>query len=305
MFQTRALVQKVQPGGTGGIDSPAPVAYRSGGKFEYSTVQIDPYLQGAAPLGGDAFAGNVSTGIIIPPTISTNTSGRYLCLLAYASFQQGRRVRLVGLRQYLSIGASQTVDGAVTYFEKQITSPLWRFPDGNVSWHVMALPPNTQRPAFLAGLPAGVSGNVGNQIPGNAFVNARTPAILSLSSSTDGVGAYMPPNGGRPYGHPLTADLGNIHDVRFPWDSANAWHYSVDVPINPPCDVALYASVKQTSTAARTVPAVPPSPVAGAPAAGFSTLSPEDQFFLTFPATAVYWRVAGALVFAENEDRDQ
>jgi hypothetical protein len=185
-----------------------------------------------------------------------------------------------------------------SYLEKQVTSPLWRFPDGNVSWHVMALPPNSQRPAFLGALPAGVTGNVTNQLPGYAFVSAKTPAILSLTSAADQASdnAYWPPNGGRPTGAPLTADLGNIHDIRFPWDSANSWHYSVDVPINPPCDVALYASVKQTNTATRTNPTPP---------ANLSVLGPEDQFYLTYPSTAVYWRVAGSLVFSENEDRDQ
>ena len=310
MLQTRALLQKVQPGGPGGIDSPAPIAYRRGGKSEIATVQVDPYLQGAAPQGGDAFGGNVSTGIVLPQTVGAPAvTGRFLCLLAYASFQQGRRVRLTGIRQYLSIGSAQTTDaGVTTYFEKQVTSPIWRFPDGNVSWHVMALPPNPPKPAFLAALPTNVTGNIGNQLPGFAFVNTRTPAILSLTSAADNAradgAAYTPPNGGRPYGQPLTPDLGNIHDVRWPWNSANSWHYSVDVPLRPPCDVALYVSVKQTNVLTRNNPVLPEGVSA-------SVLSPEDQFYLAFAnatetsSGAAYWRVAGALTFAEQEERDQ
>lgn len=300
MLNTRTLLQRALPGGAGGVDSPGPVAYRRGGKIEVSTVQVDPYLQGAAPFGGDAFKGNVSTGILVPQA-TDNTDGRFLCLLAYASFQSGRRVRLVGVRQYLSIGAPQTSDSGVSsFFEKQVTSPLWRFPDGNASWHVMALPPNTQRPAFLGALPAGVSGNATNQLPGFAFVNTKGPAVLSLTSAIDDAadGKYLPPNGGRPFGAPLTGDLGNIHDLRWPWGSANSWHYSVDVPINPPCDVAMYVSIKQTNTATRNNPTVPEG-------VNLSVLSPEDQFYLSFPTTAVYWRVAGSLVFAEQEERDQ
>jgi hypothetical protein len=34
-------------------------------------------------------------------------------------------------------------------------------------------------------------------------------------------------------------------------------------------------------------------------------LGPEDQFYGTYASTAVYWRVAGSLVFAQDEDRDQ
>src|ERR1700733_6962373 len=374
------------PGGTGGVDSPGPAAYRSCGKFEVSTVQVDSFLQ-ASVSGGDAFAGSVSTGIQVP---QTSSAGRFLLLLARAKFNMGRRVRLVGIRQYASIGATQvngaalasttiapasdgqtlpivagtlnvvatagfpagpstlvvqtaagpqtlsyTAIGSATtftgvnggapgivlftgnavrsttllpngeytsFFEKPITTPRWRFPDGNISWHVMALPPNVPTPSFLGGFPAGVTGNINNQAPGFAFNNTTGPAILANTSPGDA--AYVPSNGGRPFGVPLTPDLGNIHDMRWPWDSANSWHYSLDVPIHAPCDVLLYASVQQTNLETRNLPSVPVSPIAASAAAGFNTLSPEDQFLLTFPASASYWRVAGALVFAENCQED-
>lgn len=385
MFSSRALKQKVMPGGTGGVDSLAPAAYRSCSKFEVSTVQVDSFLQGAAPAGGDAFKGDVSTGIQVPEFVVGNN--RFLMILARAKFSQARRVRLVGIRQYASIGATQArgtpvaattvaaasngqalplvaatlnvvstvgfpagpssivintaagpqtftytaigsgttftgVNGGTpgvlftgnavdsttpaagsvynTYFEKQITSPRWRFPDGNISWHVMALQPNIPSPAFLGGLPVGVTGNITNQAPGFSFVNnTGASSILSLGSSGSD-SKYTAPNGGRPFGVPLTPDLGNIHDMRWPWDSANSWHYSLDVPINAPCDIVLYASVQQTFPGGRNNPVVPPSPIPGAASAGFGALGPEDQFMLTFPATSQYWRVAGALVFAEN-----
>lgn len=376
MFSTRALKQKVMPGGVGGVDSPGPAAYRSCGKFEVSTVQVDPYLQGAAPAGGDAFGGSVSTGIQIPQTPG---EGRFLLLLARAKFNIGRRVRLVGIRQYASIAGTQSngpslatttvapasngqtlpivagvlnvvstsgfpsagtlliqtpcglqtltytaigsgttftgVNGGCcgtlttgdivtssvlapstaysSFFEKPIVTPRWRFPDGNISWHVMAVQPNVPTPSFLVG----TAGNINNQTPGFAYNNTTSPSILGNGAGEVG---YTPSNGGRPFGAPLTPDLGNIHDMRWPWDSANSWHYSLDVPINAPCDIVLYASVQQTNTETRNLPSVPPSPVPGADAAGFSTLSPEDQFFLTFPTTCAYWRVAGALVFAEH-----
>jgi hypothetical protein len=389
MFSTRALKQKVMPGGVGGIDSPGPVAYRNCRKFEVSTVQVDSFLQASA-AGGDAFGGNVSTGIQIPNVQSAG--GRYLVMLARAKFNIGRSVRLVGLRQYVSMGATQkngTPEGSTTvavasngqvlpivagvlnvvatagfpagpstltidtmigpqlftytaigsgttftgvsggapgssltlgdpvdgpllpssiytsYFEKPIVTPRWRFPDGNISWHVMALQPNVPTPSFLGSLPIDVTGNINNQAPGFAFNNTSGPSILANTGMSDT--AYVPPNGGRPFGVPLTPDLGNIHDMRFPWDSANSWHYSVDVPINAPCDIVFYASVQQTNTDSRNLPSLPPSPIACSDAAGFSTLAPEDQFLLTFPATAAYWRIAGALVFAENcqEDRQE
>ena len=388
MFSTRALKQRTMPGGAGGIDSASPQAYRKCSKFEVSTVQVDPYLQATAPNGGDAFGGNVSMGIQVPD--SGESDSRYLILLARAKFNSGRRVRLVGIRQYASIGAVQvndssqgsttiaaasngqsvpivagtinvastsgfaagpgdtitvitdsgaqtftytattptsftgvsggtsatlftgdTVTGStagpanqyVSYVEKPIVTPRWRFPDGNISWHVMALQPNVPAPAFLSGLPAGVSGTIGNQTPGFAFANAMTPAILGLSSGASDA-PYTPANGGRPYGVPLTGDLGNMHDMRFPWDNAQSWHYSVDVSIPTPCDIALYCSVLQTNISTRKLPKAPADSSVGT-AAWFATLTPEDRFMLANPDTSQYWRVAGSLVFAENCDDDE
>ena len=295
------------PGGSGGIGSPGILANRKCGKYEYSTRQYDEFLppvgqvgpDGSARGGSDPYKGTNYTGIRVPNFAVVGGQPRYLMLLARASFNIGRRVRLCGVRQYASIGGTQlTGEGTTGYesfFEFPITSPMWRFPDGNISWHVMVMPPNSgESGAFLGGVNAS---NVAGMPPGYAWDLSHTPAILALTNTPDTVG-YVGTNGGRPVGTPITPDLGNFHDMRFPWDSSQIWNDSVNIPITPPCDVAFFASVLQTDPTRRNNPRAPSG-------TGIAYLSPEDRFYLTFLSTAVYWRVSGSLIFAENcEDDD-
>ena len=172
-------------------------------------------------------------------------------------------------------------DATVT-FRKEITSPLWHLPDGNISWHVMivnTVTRDTRNPANSDGF---------------NYQDSRSPSLLYQAGAPSGVG-YVPPNGGRPWGQPLAASLGNIHELRYPWRSDLA-EYPLDVPIPTPCDVLLFASVRQAD------PALNPTldSDAAASCAMFSALSEEDQFMVAFNDVVQYGTIAGSLVFDEN-----
>lgn len=253
-------------------------------------------------IGSDPYNTNAYTGLVVPQTpTADNGDLRYLFLLARASFNTGEQssdrlgVRLVGIRQYIELvarvpntdppTAPRGVGGpsGTAIFRKEITNPLWHPPDGNVSWHVMVY--NGQRD----------SRNPANS-DGFIFQDALSPALLYQAGASSGVG-YVPPNGGRPWGTPLGASLGNIHDLRYHW-RANTSEYTLDIPIPVPCDVAFFASVRQNNPELNTTLA------ADTDCAVFSALSEEDRFLTGFDNFAQYGSIAGALVFDQNIGRD-
>jgi hypothetical protein len=108
--------------------------------------------------------------------------------------------------------------------------------------------------------------------------------------------AYTPPD--------LTAllepvgGLGNIHDLRFPWDSANAWHSFGEsgVDIAGGGRLSLYASVLQTNPNTRGVPTLPVVPSLS------NNTTPEEAFIQAYTVTGEpnlgpnFWRIMGALL---------
>lgn len=211
-----------------------------------------------------------------PPTSSSNT--RYMFQLARAQFNAGQVARLVGMRQYVTIGqgVENGEDSTVYPIERPIVTPSWRFPDGNISWHLrrFELQPNT-------------NANTHNR-SGLSFRNSGTPALL-YTRAPDEMGGYASV---RPPGNVVIPDLGNFHDIRFPWLSDRAWD-SLDIEIRGPCSIGLFCSVQQTDPDSRVTLALTTPP-----AGGFGCLNPEDAFLLNFPDT-VYTRVAGSLIFED------
>jgi hypothetical protein len=127
---------------------------------------------------------------------------------------------------------------------------------------------------------------------GLCYMDSASPALLYQA-----VAPYAPPNGGRPWGTPMTSSLGNLHELRYRWRDRYTQR-ALDIPINPPCDVALYASVRQCD------PTKNPSFGDGATASQFAALSPEDQFVVAYSAYAQYGTIAGSLVFDQNIGED-
>lgn len=244
-----------------------------GTRFEVSTSGFDPTFQA---IGTDQNHGSNYVGLRIPATPPTNGS-RWLFMLAQARFGANRRARLVGIRQLITLIAAvpNEEEGTTYYVEKPIVTPTWHFSDANVSWSLRRVPLNPSVP------------NNPLNSASTSQTYSRTPALLYETGHTPGT--YQPP---AVQGSPLVPDLGTWHDLRFPWDSANAWHNSVDIEVEGPCDISLYASVKQSVSGTRAT-------LIASPSAGLSeALPPEDQFLLLF-TQAVYGRVAGSLIFED------
>jgi hypothetical protein len=248
-------------------------------------------------IGSDPYDTNAYTGLVVPATPTSQVGGRYLFLLARQSFSTGeqssdrRGVRLVGIRQYaeliaripsrvspLATNSGPPVGGTVI-FRKEIDSPLWHPPDGDISWHVMIINKvqrDTRNPSNADGF---------------MYQDSLSPALLYQTAAP-----YTPPNGGRPWGTPIGASLGNIHELRYRWRSDYS-EYALDIPIPVPCDVVLFASVRQNDPTLNPTLADPTS-------SAFSALSSEDQFLTAFNNYVQYGSIAGALVFDQNLGED-
>jgi hypothetical protein len=123
---------------------------------------------------------------------------------------------------------------------------------------------------------------------GFVYQDSRSPALLYQTSAP-----YTPPNGGRPWGVSLGASLGNIHELRYKWRGENA-EYALDIPIPTPCDVVLFASVRQND------PTTNPVFLTGGTDRQFEALSPEDKFLVAYSSFAQYGAIAGSLTFDQS-----
>jgi hypothetical protein len=201
---------------------------------EVATVAQNPNLQ---LVGSDPAGGGYDLGIFIGANGGvTAPTMRQLFLLASASFNTGQRGRLVGFRQYLTIGVQQSSGSANYILERPVETPTWKYVDGNVLWGIRKAPPGLrQNPNIL-------NGN------GLAFEYASTPAQLFESIAG---GVVTPPYGGGFPGNVLTPELGRFFDLR-----CRRWSEPVltDIEFEGPCDIVLVASVQQTNPATRTPP---------------------------------------------------
>jgi len=254
-----------------------------GGRYEIVTAGPNPEF---SFIGGDAYGTNVGTGLVVPATPSAAIGGsRYLMLLARASFNASEAgVRMVGMRMYAEIIARIPIGstGQTTVYRKEIESPIWHPPDGDISWHVMVINKvqrDTRNPANADGV---------------IYQDALSPALLyqTFTGPLLTPVAYTPPNGGRPWGTPLAASLGNMHDLRYRtrFDQSER---QLDIIVPAGCDIGLFVSVRQND------PTTNP-PASGLTANQFAALSREDQFLTAFSTYAQYGVIFGALAFSEN-----
>jgi hypothetical protein len=257
-----------------------------GTRYEISTSGLDPALQG---VWSDPFGGVYGVGLRVAQTLPTvrTYKNRLLYMLAFARFGAHRKVRLVGVRQLLTIAALlPTGEGSQPYIlEKQVTSPTWHFTDATWSWHVMRVPPGRNPKSHPS------------NADGVAFQYATAPALLFQTDPNEA--GYKPPWAGRPIGTPVTPVLGNLHDIRFPWVDDRAPR-SLDVEIEGPCDIVMFASGQQTNPDTR--PLVPAAPGGGFPY-GTTCLPEMDAFVGNYDLASIpttYWRVAGSLIFEEE-----
>jgi hypothetical protein len=257
--------------------------------FEVASSGIDEFLQG---VGGDPYGGSSSVGLRVPTLATLTQFNRYLFLLASFSVAESVKAIIRGYRLLETIGKNTGSPSAPRYVEQEVTTPMWRLPDGNVSFHLHRLgPPNSQ------GFPRApsVSGSGTNLLDLRSFVHnfADGPALLyGAYTITPGdtfythLTGYLPPNGGKPWGTPLRAgQQGTFYDLRTPWRTHGAWS-SLNIELDGPDTIALFASVRQTGGAV-----VTPNNLAGTP-----NSMPEEQFLAAYGPGVVYWRVGGALM---------
>lgn len=231
---------------------------------EVSSAAWDRDLTG---IGSTPWQGDLgSTGVRVPTAPTTSPNNRYLIRLCGVEIPVGFSILIRGLRQFASLRHTETINGLPLIIERPIVTPLWRFLDGNISWHL-----RIQKQQFAP----------------LQFDSVQAPGTDPSQRNLDSALLYVPPlvpyvapGNGLPPGEAV-GQLGTFRDIRFPWDDVN-WTMSALVP--GPGSVVFYASVFQPSFVDR--PLYPS--VAG--------VVPEDQFLSNF-RDARYGRVAGAMIF--------
>ena len=256
-------------------------------RFETWSAGPDELLQG---VGGDPGGSIIATGLRVPTLPTSTPSLRYLFMLAGFELPEGCRALIHGWRQLATLGVIAHDDsGDQTFFELEITSPTFRFADGNIAWALTCLGLNERGPAME---PPPFTG-----VEGISFRTSTSPALLYDVGTTlagDGfyfdLDAYVPPFLGSPPGVAV-AGFASVNDKRTTWSTPNAWR-SLDIEVEGSGFYGLYASVAQT--VGQTIPFA--SAINNVPGLD------EYRFIAAFPPGSsistdgvLYWRVGGAL----------
>jgi hypothetical protein len=269
-------------------------------RWEIATTGFDEYL---STVGGDPDGQSTSFGLRVP-TLATPVganSQRYIFNGASFSVGDGACARIIGWRQFWSLGYAQPVTeggdltGAYRVVEQEVTSTNFRLPDGNVSFHMRTLgPPNAQQiPQPGAGSVRAAGANCSSFI----YNWADTPALLFGTGQVPPPGriytnltSYVAPNSGRLWGTGIVSKQGTIYELRTPYRTHGGWT-SLDIPITGPDTVAFLITVRQSDPSTRPALVLPATFYPGG-------LSPEEQFLQNFPS-AIIWRVGVALIVEE------
>jgi hypothetical protein len=281
----RAHGMRLLEGGLGALpEGVREVAQARRKRFEIASAGIDEELQF---VGGDPYGGVSSVGLRVPPLPSPLgvPTGRYLFNLASFTLAEAEQARIIGMRLFWTLGLKA---GNGRFIEQLVTSPFFKLPDGNVSWHMHTWGPGQ--------IPIPTRGP--NNLDNFKFLMSDTPALLYKAAGIStlpgfyiGIPTYTAPNGGRPWGTPLTSEQGTFYDLRAPWNAAGAWR-ATDIPLEGAGGYGIFASVAQTNASTR-LPVVPPATFFP------NGLSDEEQFLLNFP-TAIIWRVAASLIVEQD-----
>jgi hypothetical protein len=245
------------------------IEIQSGASFDADLTGI-----GSSPYRGDMG----QTGVVIPPEATSGQDNRYLARLAVVNIPSGTAIVVRGLMQAATLRALFTTSagesvGPTIPFEREIVSPFYHLPFGNISWHLRhkqtKAAADVHDPAQVAGTSPSVDG-----LDATLFYAQLVP--------------YVTLRGGVPPGVAV-GDLGTFRDIRFPWGDS---HSNLSHLVFGPGQVAFYASVFQPDRSVWTVDGTPVT----IPAT--DGMRPEDQFLADFgPSNVVYGRVAGAIIY--------
>jgi hypothetical protein len=269
-----------------------------------TTSGIDETLQG---ISTDPFGQNIPSalGLRIPPVLpglsDPTQQPRYLFVLASRTLYQKTTIR--GIRQGLTIGVNRSAEAnRVLPYEMPVTSRFWKFPDGNVSWHLVREPNDDPRILAARSVQDAASWRYLQADQSAMLYKRATFAAGAFNPSTgaplfypQGLLTYTPPDfwAGKESG---IADLGNMKSIVYPWSSESDDKLNIVVSGN--CRVTLYASVLQTDPATRLKPVTLTS--ANVISSG---ITPEDAFVSNFTtgeggtAGPNYWRIFGSILF--------
>lgn len=265
------------PGATGEL---VPMARRGRDVLETASFGFDDYL---ATVGSDPTLSPSNVGLRVPALAGV----RYLFLGARADLDAGDAI--VGYRQLASIGFAEnnSVDtptlAPLLPFERPIETPMWRPPDGFLSWHLM-VQPKPQAGAQAAG-PLDQEGFV--------YEDSNTPALLYETATIPSPAAANGYLGLTAYTPPVMrgTSLLTLRDLRAPWHRPAKMRFEIDRPTT----VRFYIAVLQTDPTSRLTVTLEPSDFT------VNGLVPEDNFAQAFP-NYLYWRV-GVDLLVERASR--
>jgi hypothetical protein len=276
-----------------------------------ATSGIDETLQG---ISTDPFGQNLpgALGLRVPSVLNSAIvppqQPRYLFCVATRVIERAKTT-IRGIRQGLTIGINRSATTNLDLpYEFLVTNPWWRFPDGNVSWHLVREPNDVQtlqrpttdaaswrylqtdQPAMLyksAGFAAGTT-------------NPATGAPLFYNV---GLNAYVPPTFSAASHQPI-ANLGNLKSIAFPYEPQS--DNQLNIVVNGNCRISLYASVLQTNprTRLQAIALTAANVISGG-------IANEDAFVSNFTSTVdevivapIYWRVFGSILFDDDFGAD-
>jgi len=200
-----------------------------------------------ASAGLDDFFANLTgqnTGLRIPAAAVGAVSGvplDYLFLLHSVDVAPGDA--LVGLAQFLSIAAPQTISesSALYPFEREVTSVLWKFPD---TFYEFILTEDKVKPSGQASGPFDSDSFVfeDSQTPALLYETVHFPAVPPAPGYL-GLDDYSPP-GVR--GSPVLT----VRDLRWPWTDLQSFP-SLFLAPNANTRFRFYLRIRQTNPATR------------------------------------------------------
>lgn len=248
-----------------------------------------------AGVGSSSLLGDAGVPYLPVPDFLPINGSRFLFLLCVASVAPGEVARLRRFR--LTATIAQTAQVSLTpeppepsdawryTVAREIVSPWWSFPDGNITYYLRVLPPNKTFPAGPSPAQPSVQ----------RAIYATSPALLAMTYDPT-LRIYVPPAGGVPPGAPV-AGLDRISDQLGVWQDAQ----HADFAVSGPARICIFASVKQTDPGTR-----PYLPTAQYPLGAFSQgLRPEDEFLLSWgepPHNLVRYHGVAAAMELEHED---
>lgn len=277
-------------------------------RFEVSASGLDDGLVGLTsdPLSEGFPQG---PGLRIPAVLPSDDGNvlsrpRYLFCLSTRVIRA--RTKLTGLRQGLTIGMDfNNGTPPVRPIELNVTTPGFRFVDGNVSWHLVL-----EKDSKMVNREPSTNGNnwAFRQADGSAmlyetFTNAVVQPVTGAPVLyMQGLTAYAPPVVYQNW-MPIDGNLFTFYDIRFPWNASRA-NNDLNYEIDAHTRVSLYASVLQTNPQFRTPG---PGGNTSGQVAPFGT-PPEEAFITAYTFTPnegeitgpIYWRIFGSLIWEDQ-----